>query len=206
MRPSSPPPRRGGSRYDACALGLAPPPADVGPDRPAQSQVALFTLGSGARALPRAAGLAAVSRVLRALRRQGLAVLVCAGLAPFLADDDSSDGERLVVGRVPHGWLLPQVALAVHHGGAGAYGVYTAASVGTDPGRPPPPGTFHAACRAGCRQVVCPLEFDQVRRPLQRFSIAVWDLSFTDPPPPQPFWADLARARGVATVLDLTET
>ena len=54
--------------------------------------------------------------------------------------------------------------------------------------------------------MICPLEFDQVRRPLQRFSIAVWDLSFTDPPPPQPFWADLARARGVATVLDLTET
>ena len=36
-------------------------------------------------------------------------------------------------------------------------------------------------------------------RPLQ------WD-PFTDPTNPQPFWADLARARGVATVLDLTET
>ena len=32
-----------------------------------------------------------------------------------------------------------------------------------------------------------------------------WD-PFTDPTNPQPFWADLARARGVATVLDLTET
>jgi sterol 3beta-glucosyltransferase len=44
------------------------------------------------------------------------------------------------IGHVPHAWLLPRVAVAVHHGGA---------------------GTTHAAARAGVPSVVVPFAADQ---------------------------------------------
>src|SRR6185437_14415508 len=44
------------------------------------------------------------------------------------------------IGHVPHAWLFPRVALAVHHGGA---------------------GTTHAAARAGVASVVLPFAADQ---------------------------------------------
>lgn len=55
------------------------------------------------------------------------------------------DIERLpsnvfVVGNVPHTWLFPRVAAAIHHGGA---------------------GTSHAAARAGVPSVVLPFTGDQ---------------------------------------------
>ena len=45
-----------------------------------------------------------------------------------------------VVGSVPHDWLLPRCALAIHHGGS---------------------GTTHSACRAGIPSVILPFAGDQ---------------------------------------------
>ncbi|MDH5830867.1 glycosyltransferase [Luteimonas sp. M1R5S18] len=44
------------------------------------------------------------------------------------------------VGHVPHDWLLPRTALAIHHGGS---------------------GTTHSACRAGAPSVIVPFAGDQ---------------------------------------------
>jgi len=45
-----------------------------------------------------------------------------------------------VIGSVPHDWLLPRCALAIHHGGS---------------------GTTHSACRAGIPSVILPFAGDQ---------------------------------------------
>lgn len=45
-----------------------------------------------------------------------------------------------VIGNVPHDWLLPRCALAIHHGGS---------------------GTTHSACRAGIPSVIVPFAGDQ---------------------------------------------
>ncbi|MET0225063.1 MAG: glycosyltransferase, partial [Dokdonella sp.] len=45
-----------------------------------------------------------------------------------------------VIGSVPHDWLLPRCALAIHHGGS---------------------GTTHSACRAGIASVILPVAGDQ---------------------------------------------
>lgn len=75
------------------------------------------------------------SLVVEALRRAG-ARGVLAGAPPELAEP----GEFQVVADVPHAWLFPRVAAAVHHGGA---------------------GTIAAGLRAGVPAVTCPFFSDQ---------------------------------------------
>ncbi|MEV5708588.1 glycosyltransferase [Actinoallomurus sp. NPDC052274] len=68
--------------------------------------------------------------------------LRAAGVRGILAlgEDGPADDDVLVVGDVPHSWLLPRVRAAVHHGGA---------------------GTTAAALRAGIPAVICPFFGDQ---------------------------------------------
>lgn len=76
--------------------------------------------------------------VLDAVARAGVRAVVHRGWAG-LAESAVPAGV-CVVGSVPHSWLLPRVALAVHHGGA---------------------GTTAAALRAGVPSVVVPFHGDQ---------------------------------------------
>ena len=83
-------------------------------------------------------GRAALSRsVLDAIVRCGRRAVVIRGWG---AIDLESDGPVLVVDHAPFEWLLPRVAVAVHHGGA---------------------GTVAAAARAGVPQVIVPFVADQ---------------------------------------------
>lgn len=82
------------------------------------------------------AALAAL--VVEAVRRAGMRAILLSGwggLADIAAQDDT-----LVLDQVPHDWLLPRCAAAVHHGGAGTTG---------------------AALRAGVPAVVVPFGMDQ---------------------------------------------
>jgi UDP:flavonoid glycosyltransferase YjiC (YdhE family) len=74
--------------------------------------------------------------VLEAL--DGRRALLYAGWSDFAAGALPATAHR--IGHVPHAWLFPRVALAVHHGGA---------------------GTTHAAARAGIPSVVLPFAADQ---------------------------------------------
>jgi UDP:flavonoid glycosyltransferase YjiC (YdhE family) len=76
--------------------------------------------------------------VLNALKlagQRGILATGCGGLAVGDAPDDI-----FVLDAVPHGWLFPQVAAVVHHGGA---------------------GTIGAALRAGRPMIICPFVGDQ---------------------------------------------
>lgn len=75
--------------------------------------------------------------VVGAMERSGRRAVVATGwggLEPGLHDN------VFVIDTIPHSWLLPQVAVAVHHGGAGTTG---------------------AVARAGVPQVVAPVFADQ---------------------------------------------
>lgn len=76
--------------------------------------------------------------ILDAVRRTGRRAIVATGWGALGAVEAPSD--VLFVEDVPHDWLFPKVALAVHHGGA---------------------GTTAAATRAGLPQVVVPFLADQ---------------------------------------------
>ena len=84
--------------------------------------------------------LAAVGRlVLEATHRAGVRAVLLGDLADLPAV--RAAGERVhAVRDVPHAWLFPRVAAAVHHGGA---------------------GTTAAALRAGVPSVACPFFADQ---------------------------------------------
>lgn len=77
----------------------------------------------------RAALLEAVG-TRRVLFNPGWSGIDTAGLPPDIR----------VIGSVPHDWLLPRCALAIHHGGS---------------------GTTHSACRAGIPSVILPFAGDQ---------------------------------------------
>lgn len=77
----------------------------------------------------------AVVGALLASGRRGVLATGWGGLEPGLVDD-----RLFVIQDVPHSWLLPQVAVAVHHGGAGTTG---------------------AVFRAGVPHVVAPIFGDQ---------------------------------------------
>lgn len=66
---------------------------------------------------------------------------------------EASRDKMLSVGHIPHDWLFPRIALAVHHGGA---------------------GTTHAVLRAGIPSVVVPVFGDQPfwARRLERLGVA----------------------------------
>jgi UDP:flavonoid glycosyltransferase YjiC (YdhE family) len=96
-------------------LGSGPPPVFVG--------------FSGRRDR---AGEATGAAVLAALARTGTRAVV---QAPLLAEADDLPPDVLPVESIPHDWLFPRLAAAVHHGGA---------------------GTTAAALRAGLPSVVVP--------------------------------------------------
>lgn len=77
--------------------------------------------------------------VVQAARRAGQRVLLLSGWGAFDAESVRGD-DVLVVDRLPHDWLLPQVSAFVHHGGV---------------------GSSAAAYRAGVPQVVVPFCLDQ---------------------------------------------
>jgi UDP:flavonoid glycosyltransferase YjiC (YdhE family) len=74
-------------------------------------------------------------QAIRAALRQAGVRAVITGAPPGLEDDAVH-----VAGEAPHGWLFPQMAAVVHHGGA---------------------GTTAAGLRAGLPTVVCPFFADQ---------------------------------------------
>lgn len=79
-----------------------------------------------------------LSAVLKALERADARGLIVAGggSLPIEGLPDRVFG----IDHVPHQWLFPRVAAAVHHGGS---------------------GTTAASLRAGCPTIVCPLQGDQ---------------------------------------------
>ena len=94
-------------------------------------------VGFGSMVSHRAAALSALAvDAARAVGRRLILVGGWAGLDRFVADAD----DVLAVGAVAHAAVLPRVALAVHHGGA---------------------GTTTAAARAGVPQVILPHILDQ---------------------------------------------
>jgi len=94
-------------------------------------------VGFGSMIAPRAAVLSAHAvDAARAVGRRLILIGGWAGLDRFVADAD----DVLAVGAVSHEAVLPRVALAVHHGGA---------------------GTTTAAARAGVPQVILPHILDQ---------------------------------------------
>jgi sterol 3beta-glucosyltransferase len=93
-------------------------------------------VGFGSTPFPRPE--AATDLVVKALARAGRRAVVLAG-GSGLAKGRLTD-DVLSVDFVPHGWLFPRVAAAVHHGGAGVAG---------------------AALRAGLPSVVVPVFADQ---------------------------------------------
>ncbi|MEM8821397.1 MAG: glycosyltransferase [Pseudomonadota bacterium] len=74
--------------------------------------------------------------VVEALRLAGVRGVIGSGWAEIGAEAD----DMCAVGSVPHGWLFPQMAAVVHHGGA---------------------GTTAAGFRAGVPTVICPFFGDQ---------------------------------------------
>lgn len=160
------PPARQGSlaRADAagtpCVYGfspwLAPPPRDwpthhvvagawrIPPDEPPPAELARFLAGGpppiyvgfgsmGARQPAEDAAL-----ILEAAALAGRRVVLLGG--PDARRAARGRRDVLVVAHAPHDWLLPQVAAAVHHGGA---------------------GTTHAGLRAGVPTATVPVAADQ---------------------------------------------
>jgi sterol 3beta-glucosyltransferase len=81
--------------------------------------------------------------VLRAIALSGRRAVLArgwGGLAETAGDAGDTGNQVIWVDHVPHGWLLPQVAMAIHHGGA---------------------GTTAASLRAGVPSVVLPFFGDQ---------------------------------------------
>ncbi|MGL6162660.1 glycosyltransferase [Microbulbifer sp.] len=81
--------------------------------------------------------------ILEALRRSGRRAVLATGwggLSEEVAESVAGDRNILAIEAAPHDWLLPRVALAVHHGGA---------------------GTTAATLRAGIPSVVVPFFGDQ---------------------------------------------
>lgn len=78
--------------------------------------------------------------VVEGIRAAGLRPLVAEGWGGMSVPDDLAGDDLLVVEEVDHATVLPRVAVAVHHGGA---------------------GTVHAAARAGTVSVVVPFSADQ---------------------------------------------
>jgi UDP:flavonoid glycosyltransferase YjiC (YdhE family) len=105
-------------------------------------------VGFGSMADPEPEKLAEVIR--EALRRTGRRAVVATGWAKLPLE--TSD-QILVVESVPHEWLFPRVAAAVHHGGC---------------------GTIGAALKAGVPSIVVPYFFDQPlwARRLARLGVA----------------------------------
>lgn len=81
---------------------------------------------------------ALTATVLEALRLSGRRAVLATGWGALRPGHHSSD--ILVIEEAPHDWLLPRVAVAVHHGGV---------------------GTVAAALRAGVPQVIRPFMGDQ---------------------------------------------
>ena len=79
-----------------------------------------------------------LSIILEALERTEMRGLIAAGCdsLPIIALPKNVFG----IDGVPHEWLFPRVAAAVHHGGA---------------------GTTAASLRSGCPTIICPLQGDQ---------------------------------------------
>ncbi|WP_026928810.1 glycosyltransferase [Glycomyces tenuis] len=112
--------------------------------------------------------------VLEALRLTGRRVIIATGWGALKASTEDKD--VLFVDAVPHDWLLPRTAMAVHHGGV---------------------GTVAAAMRAGIPQIIKPFIGDQPfwARRVHALGIA--------PPPlgrltPERLAASIDRAAGLA--------
>jgi len=111
------------------------PPADVQAFLDRGAPPASVSFGSMKSSDPRRMG-AAIGAALAAV---GLRAIVQSGWSRL--DLSGIDGDRvLVTGDVPHAWLLPRAAVAIHHGGA---------------------GTTAAALAAGLPSVIVPHAFDQ---------------------------------------------
>ncbi len=81
---------------------------------------------------------AALAELLaQAFRKAGVRGVIGAGWAGL---DTAASGDVFVTPPVPHGWLFPQTAAIIHHGGA---------------------GTTAAAFRAGVPSIICPFIGDQ---------------------------------------------
>jgi sterol 3beta-glucosyltransferase len=76
--------------------------------------------------------------VVDAVRAAGVRAVVATGWGGLEVDDSCRDVH--VVDEIPHGWLFPQIAAVVHHGGA---------------------GTTAAGLRAGRPTLICPVLGDQ---------------------------------------------
>jgi vancomycin aglycone glucosyltransferase len=94
-------------------------------------------IGFGSMIAPRIPEL--VARAVAAVRAVGGRAVIAGGWASLEAHIEEAD-DVLTVGNVPHSLILPRVAAAVHHGGA---------------------GTTTAAARAGVPQVLLPHILDQ---------------------------------------------
>ncbi len=87
-------------------------------------------IGFGSMVSGKAAGLGRT--VLEAVRLSGRRAIVSRGWADLTGDASASD-DVLTVGSVPHDWLFPRVALAVHHCGAGTTAAAARAGIPTVP-------------------------------------------------------------------------
>lgn len=68
--------------------------------------------------------------VMQAVRLLGQRAVLAQGWGGLAATEESSQDERFIsVDHVPHDWLLPKVAAAVHHGGAGTTGAVISAGI-----------------------------------------------------------------------------
>ena len=83
-------------------------------------------VGFGSMSTQDAAGT--MASILEALVRTGRRGIVSSGGAGLASVGAESD-DVLVVGSVPHSWLLPQCAGAIHHGGAGTTAAALAAGI-----------------------------------------------------------------------------
>lgn len=87
-------------------------------------------VGFGSMVSSRVRDLAGV--VLEAVRLAGCRAVIGSGWAG-LGDNHGGSNDILVVGSVPHDWLFPRVALAVHHCGAGTTAAAVRAGIPTVP-------------------------------------------------------------------------
>jgi sterol 3beta-glucosyltransferase len=78
--------------------------------------------------------------IRKAVEDTGKRVVLATGWGGLDLEPGAAQDKILSIGHVPHDWLFPRMALAVHHGGA---------------------GTTHAATRAGIPSVVVPVFGDQ---------------------------------------------
>jgi sterol 3beta-glucosyltransferase len=83
---------------------------------------------------------ALTAAVLEALRRSGQRGLLAVGWGGLHGSSQKLPPNVHLIAEAPHDWLFPQVAVVVHHGGA---------------------GTTHAGLRAGRQTLICPVFGDQ---------------------------------------------